>query len=80
MHLRQDALAAAAEWITLVEREAWTTAGLVATVGAIAAEPGAANVIAGLANLEELEIFGEGPFSDDFVRAILHLLQRAGEA
>jgi allantoate deiminase len=41
MHLRQDALAGAAEWIGLVEREG-------ATVGWIAAEPGAANVIAGV--------------------------------
>jgi allantoate deiminase len=40
MHLRHDALAGAAEWIGLVEREG-------ATVGCIAAEPGATNVIAG---------------------------------
>jgi allantoate deiminase len=49
MHLRQDALAGAAEWIGLVEREACATAGLVATVGSIAAEPGVSNVIAGVA-------------------------------
>jgi allantoate deiminase len=48
MHLRQDALAGAAQWIGLVERKA-VAAGVVATVGAIAAEPGAANVIAGAA-------------------------------
>jgi len=42
MHLRHDALAGAAEWIGLVEREG-------ATVGCIAAEPGASNVIAGAA-------------------------------
>jgi allantoate deiminase len=48
MYLRQDALAGAAQWIGLVEREA-VAAGVVATVGAIAAEPGAANVIAGAA-------------------------------
>jgi allantoate deiminase len=47
MHLRQDALAAAAEWITLVERHAQRTPGLVATVGRIEALPGAANVIPG---------------------------------
>ena len=46
MHLRQDAIAAAAEWISAVEREAQRVAGLLATVGAIAAVPGAANVIA----------------------------------
>lgn len=47
MHLRRDALAAAAEWILEVEREASATPGLVATVGRIVAEPGAANVIPG---------------------------------
>ncbi|HTS66408.1 MAG TPA: Zn-dependent hydrolase [Candidatus Acidoferrales bacterium] len=40
MHLRRDALAGAAEWIGLVEREG-------ATVGWVEAEPGATNVIAG---------------------------------
>jgi allantoate deiminase len=47
MHLRQDALAGAAEWIIAVERHAQATAGLVATVGRIAALPGATNVIPG---------------------------------
>jgi allantoate deiminase len=47
MNLRYDAVAAAAEWITLVERQAQGTSGLVATVGAIQAIPGAVNVIAG---------------------------------
>ena len=47
MNLRHDALAAAAEWITVVEREAHSVPGLVATVGAIEAQPGATNVIAG---------------------------------
>jgi len=47
MHLRYDAIAGAAEWITAVEREANKVPGLVATVGAIEAQPGAANVIAG---------------------------------
>jgi len=47
MDLRYDALAAAAEWITVVEREAQSVGGLVATVGSIEAEPGATNVIAG---------------------------------
>jgi len=47
MNLRYDSLAAAAEWIGVVERYAQATAGLVATVGAIHAEPGAVNVIAG---------------------------------
>ncbi len=47
MHLRKDALAGAAEWITAVERHARATAGLVATVGRIEALPGATNVIPG---------------------------------
>ena len=47
MHLRCDALAGAAEWITAVERLARSTTGLVATVGRIEAKPGATNVIAG---------------------------------
>jgi allantoate deiminase len=46
MNLRHDALAAAAEWIGAVERRALNTPGLVATVGAIQAKPGATNVIA----------------------------------
>jgi allantoate deiminase len=47
MNLRHDALAAAAEWIGAVERQALSTSGLVATVGAIQAKPGTTNVIAG---------------------------------
>jgi allantoate deiminase len=46
MHLRRDALAAAAEWIVAVERTAQHDTGLVATVGRILAFPGATNVIA----------------------------------
>jgi allantoate deiminase len=48
MHLRQDALAGAAEWISTVENEALATEGLVATVGRIEAHPGAPNVIPGM--------------------------------
>ncbi len=51
MDLRYDAIAAAAEWITAVERLARDTSGLVATVGRINAKPGATNVIAGEARL-----------------------------
>jgi allantoate deiminase len=49
MRLRRDALAGAAEWISAVESIALQTAGLIATVGKIDAEPNAANVIAGVA-------------------------------
>jgi allantoate deiminase len=51
MHLRHDAVAAAAEWIVAVERTAQSNAGLVATVGQIEAKPGATNVIAGEARV-----------------------------
>jgi allantoate deiminase len=51
MHLRYDAVAGAAEWITAVEREGRNLPGLVATVGTIEARPGATNVIAGEARL-----------------------------
>jgi allantoate deiminase len=51
MHLRHDALAAAAEWIVAVERTAQSELTLVATVGRIETTPGAANVIAGEARL-----------------------------
>jgi allantoate deiminase len=47
MSARRDALTGAAEWILAVETLARATPGLVATVGEIAAHPGAVNVIAG---------------------------------
>ncbi len=49
MSLRRDALCAAAEFIALVEQCALGNPGLVATVGQIAVEPNAANVIPGAA-------------------------------
>lgn len=45
MDARHDALAGAAEWMVAVENEASRTPGLVATVGVIQVQPGAANVI-----------------------------------
>jgi allantoate deiminase len=51
MLLRRDALAAAAEWIAAVETIASRTDGLVATVGKIAVEPNAVNVIPGVARV-----------------------------
>ena len=51
MHLRRDAIAGAAEWITAVEREARRVPGLVATVGKVRSMPGVTNVIAGEAGL-----------------------------
>ena len=51
MHMRRDALAAAAEWITAVEAFASRTDGLTATVGRVLVEPNAGNVIAGKARI-----------------------------
>jgi allantoate deiminase len=47
MRLRHDAMAAAAAWITEVERYANASQTLVATVGSVQTIPGAGNVIAG---------------------------------
>jgi allantoate deiminase len=47
MHLRHDAMAAAADWIVAVETYANANRGLVATVGKVETSPGAGNVIAG---------------------------------
>jgi allantoate deiminase len=51
MHLRRDALTAAAEWIACVESSAVENEGLVATVGSIRVSPGATNVVPGSAEL-----------------------------
>src|SRR5919198_339486 len=51
MALRHDALAAAAEWILMVESFGRGTEGLVATVGETTVEPGAGNVIPGRVTL-----------------------------
>jgi allantoate deiminase len=47
MHLRRDAMAAAADWIVAVEAYAISQSGLVATAGKVETSPGAGNVIAG---------------------------------
>ena len=74
MNLRRDALAAAAEWITAVERHAQTTNGLVATVGAIDIKPGATNVIAG-----ETRLSLDARHGDDETRqaAVDHFVSQA---
>jgi allantoate deiminase len=51
MRLRRDALACASEWIAVVEREAFATEDLVATVGRVEVTPGAGNVVPGLATV-----------------------------
>jgi allantoate deiminase len=76
MHLRRDALAAAAEWIIDVERAALSISDLVATVGFVEAKPGAVNVIAGEA-LATLDV----RHGSDNVRteALSDLIARAGQ-
>ena len=75
MHLRRDALAGAAEWMMEVERIARFTAGLAATVGKIAVEPAAVNVIPGRVKLS-LDIRHES----DRIRSasVKQLMDRAG--
>jgi len=74
MNLRRDALAGAAEWMALVEREAKQEAGLVATVGKIQASPGASNVIPG-----EVHMSLDVRHQYDEVRSqmVAHLIARA---
>jgi allantoate deiminase len=76
MHLRHDALAAAAEWIGTVESTAIITPGLVATVGQIHAEPGAVNVIAGCVTAS-LDV--RHALDDVRQAAVGHILGRARE-
>jgi allantoate deiminase len=74
MALRRDALAGAAEFILEAEAYARARRPLVATVGRIAAHPGAANVIAGAA---ELSLDVRHP-SDQRRLAAFAALRRAG--
>jgi len=75
MHLRHDAVAAAAEWIVAVERTAQSHPGLLATVGQIEAKPGAANVIAREARVT-LDLRHE---SDDICARAADMLIRLAE-
>ncbi|MEO8595017.1 MAG: allantoate amidohydrolase [Candidatus Solibacter sp.] len=75
MHLRRDAMAAAARWIALVERAARATPGAVATVGSVHTSPGAGNVIAG-----EVRATLDVRHADDGVReALVARLRSAAE-
>jgi allantoate deiminase len=76
MGQRHDALAAAAEFVLAVETEARGQAGLVATVGRLDVEPGAANVIPG-----RVELSLDVRHPDDSTRAgsVNRLLKRADE-
>jgi allantoate deiminase len=74
MSSRRDALCAAAELILTAERSAQQTPGLVATVGQIAASPGASNVIPG-----DVDITLDVRHQDDVIRnAAWESLRSAG--
>jgi allantoate deiminase len=75
MHLRRDALTAAAEWITMVEALTRKTDGLVATVGRLIVEPNAGNVVPGL-----VQVSLDVRHSQDETRAsvVEELVTRAG--
>jgi allantoate deiminase len=64
MDLRRDAACAAAEWVLAVEAAGRREPGLVATVGRLEAQPGAANVVPGAA-VASLDV----RHADDAVRA-----------
>jgi allantoate deiminase len=74
MSLRRDALAATAEIVLSIEAEAQSTPELVATVGQLAVEPGAVNVIPGKVTFT-LDI--RGPEDSVRQRATLRILDRA---
>ena len=79
MEMRQDALAAGAEWIGSVERHARTAAGLVATVGMISVAPGAANVVPGVAVLSLDVRHAQDAMREQAVEELLADAKRAGE-
>ena len=76
MDRRQDALCAAAEFVLEVERAARVEPGSVATVGEIAAHPGAANVVPGRT---ELSLDVRHPDDEARERLRDHLKMRAEE-
>ena len=80
MPLRQDALAAAAEWILIVERHARDLPGLVATVGTISVAPGAANVVPGLAVLSLDVRHAEDDVREQAVIGLVGAAERAAAA
>ena len=74
IRFRRDAMAAAAEWIAAVEREAAIVSELMATVGDLRPEPGVANVIAGETRLT-LDV--RHPIDDIRLAAVDNLIQLA---
>jgi allantoate deiminase len=82
MHLRYDAIAGAAEWISAVERYAQDSPGLVATVGKLEVRPGATNVIAGEVRLTLDVRHGSDDVRaravDNFIRQAEEITKRRG--
>ena len=77
-HLRRDAIAAGAEWITEVERYANGCAGLVATVGKVEVPGGAGNVIAGEC-MSTLDVrHAKDELRSEAVRAMVEAADAAG--
>lgn len=74
MHLRRDALCAAAEFVVAVEALASGVPGLVATVGQLRVQPGASNVVPGQVELS-LDVRHED--DEQLARAASQLLQTA---
>ena len=77
MPLRQDALAAAAQWIVEVERYAANYTQLVATAGQMTALPGAMNIIPGKV-VTSLDV--RHPKDESRHAAVAHLLTKAEAA
>jgi allantoate deiminase len=74
MELRQDALAAAAEFVLLVEEQARSVESLRATVGTLTVAPGAVNVVPGTVRLSLDVRHGQDAVRE---RAATALLERA---
>ncbi len=80
MHLRKDAVSAAAAWIVEVERYARTSGGVVATVGSVQVHPGAGNVVAGRAVCSLDVRSGDDAARARVVDHLLRTAQQAGDA
>ena len=80
MHLRRDAVSAAAAWIVEVERYARSCAGLVATVGSIQVQPGVGNVVAGCAVCSLDVRSASDPAREQGVQHLLEAAQHEGHA
>jgi allantoate deiminase len=82
MHLRRDALATVAEWMSAMETTAREVEGLVATVGKILVEPNATNVIPGVVevslDVRHIENRVRSQFVKEFQRTASTIAQKRG--